>query len=215
MTSRTGVIARASRMAREDEARVVRDIVLGRQGSGLSQEDIGRPCDLSRSQVGRIERGARRADLGELACLGATVGLDIRMRAFPAGDAIRDRAQLALLARLRARLHPALSWATEVPLPIEGDLRAWDALITGPGWRRPVEAETVLVDIQALERRLALKRRDGLQDAVILLVADTEGNRRALRAASDAFADYPLRTRTILAALGAGPDPGQGGIAIL
>jgi hypothetical protein len=89
------------------------------------------------------------------------------------------------------------------------------ALIRGPAWRIGVEAETVLDDVQAVERRLALKARDGEVDRVILLVADTKRNRRAVVAAPAAFGDLPLRTRAILAALRDGRDPGQSGIVIL
>jgi hypothetical protein len=177
---------------------------------------MGRPCGLSRSAVARIEAGTRRSTtVEEFACLGATVGLDIRLRAYPAGDAIRDAGQARLLERLRARLNPSLAWRTEVPLPIAGDLRAWDAVIRGPAWRIGVEGETVLDDLQALERRLALKRRDGDVDHVVLLVADTQRNRRALASAPAAFADLPLRTREILAAMRNARDPGGSGIVIL
>ena len=59
-------------------------------------------------------------------------------------------------------------------MPIAGDLRAWDAVITLAGRRAGCEAETAgLTDIQALERRLALKLRDGDVDVLILVVADT------------------------------------------
>lgn len=151
----------------------------------------------------------------DIVAIGAAVGLDVRLRAFPAGDAIRDAGQQRLLGRLRPRLHPTLGWSTEVGLPIEGDRRAWDAVIRGEGWRVAVEAETVLDDLQALDRRLALKRRDGGEDHVILLVADTPRNRRALAAAPGAFADLPLRTREILRALGGGRAPVGSGIVIL
>jgi hypothetical protein len=216
MTSRGGPIARALRIAGEDQARVRGEITRGRRGAGLSQTEVGRPCGLSRSVVARIEAGTRRGTtVEELSCLGAVVGLDVRLRAFPAGDAIRDAGQSRVLARLRGRLHVSLGWSTEVPLPISEDLRAWDAMIRGPAWQIGVEAETVLDDVQAVERRLALKERDGGVDRVILLVADTKRNRRALAAAPAAFGHLPLRTREILAALRGGRDPGQSGIVIL
>ena len=200
----------------EDERRVRADISSARRNSGLSLATVGRACGLSRSAAGRIENGDTiEVSTGRLACLGAAVGLDVRLRAYPAGDPIRDAGQIRLLERLRARLHASLRWSTEVPLPIEGDLRAWDAVIRGRDWRRPVEAETVLDDIQALERRLGLKRRDGGEDHLILLVADTIRNRRALAAAPGAFADLPLKTREILAALSKGEDPGGSGIVVL
>ncbi|HET9347069.1 MAG TPA: hypothetical protein VFO05_15355 [Candidatus Limnocylindrales bacterium] len=59
------------------------------------------------------------------------------------------------------------------------------------GWRAGVEAETVVDDTQALDRKLALKKRDGLVDHVILLVADTPRNRRALAASGPPPPIYP------------------------
>lgn len=215
MTTRVGPVRRAVRIAAEDEARVRADLIRARQGSGLSREIVGRGCGLSRTIVERIEAGTRPTSVREYAALGAAVGLDVRLRAYPAGDPIRDAGQQRLLERLHVRLHPRLRWATEVPLPIDGDLRAWDALIRGNDWRLPVDAETALDDIQATERRLALKVRDGRADHVILLVADTRRNRRALAAAPGAFADLPLRPREVLRALARGGHPGGSGIVIL
>jgi hypothetical protein len=176
---------------------------------------VGRACGLSRTGIERIEAGTRRSTVRELAAFGAVVGLDVRLRAYPAGDAIRDAGSVRLLERLRERLHPSLRWATEVPRPIPGDLRAWDAVIRAAGWWLPVEAETVLDDLQATERRLTLKMRDGGADHMILLVADTARNRRALAAAPGAFTDLPLRTREVLRALVRGTHPGGSGIVIL
>ncbi|HXI81713.1 MAG TPA: helix-turn-helix domain-containing protein [Verrucomicrobiae bacterium] len=215
MTTRVGPVRRAIRIAAADETRLRADLVRARQGSGLSRETVGRASGLSRTIIERIEAGSRPTTIHELAVFGAVVGLEVRLRAYPAGDPIRDAGQARLLARLRPRLHPSLGWATEVPLPVVGDLRAWDAVIRGPGWRIGVEAETVLDDLQALERRLALKRRDGDVDHVVLLVADTRRNRRALAGAPAAVADLPMRTRDILAPLRDGRDPGASGIVIL
>ena len=151
-----------------------------------------------------------------LARLCRTVGLELAVRAYPGGDALRDVAQLRLLERLRTRLPASLHWRTEVPLPQVGDKRAWDALVSGPGWSVAVEAETRLADVQALIRRLELKRRDGRIDHLILLVADTRTNREALLAARQALEPaFPLKAATILAALRNGTDPGGSGIVIL
>ena len=97
-----------------------------------------------------------------------------------------------------------------------GDMRAWDAKLIGAGVRIGVEAETRLVDAQALTRRLALKRRDGDVDHVILLVADTRGNRAVLRAFADALAaDFPVPGARALAALTAGRDPEGSAILLM
>jgi transcriptional regulator with XRE-family HTH domain len=215
MTSRDSQLDRATRTADEDEARVRADIARSRRGAGLSHAEVGRRCGMSRTMVARAEAGTRPTTIHEFARLGAAVGLDVRLRAYVAGDPIRDAGQQSLLGRLRPRVHSILAWRTEVPLPIDGDRRAWDALIRGAGWLVAVEAETVLADIQAVERRVALKQRDGGVDHVILLVADTRRNRRALAAAPHAFAGFRRDARTVLRALGAGRDPGCSAVLIL
>ena len=157
--------------------------------------------------------------LQELGAWCAVVGLELRIRTYPAGDPLRDRAQLALLERLRSRVHPSLRWRTEVPLPIEGDLRAWDAEIRGRDprpWRARVDAETRIADGQALERRLGLKIRDDPEGHLILLVADTRANRRALAALAPGLRTMlPLAPREILTALDAGREPRASGIVVM
>jgi hypothetical protein len=88
-------------------------------------------------------------------------------------------------------------------------------MIRGQGWRLAVEAETVIRDVQAIERKLTLKFRDGGADHVTLLVADTRRNREAIASAPAAFADLPLRNRQVLRNLEAGRDPGASGLVIL
>ena len=98
---------------------------------------------------------------------------------------------------------------------MEGDLRAWDAMIRGVDWRRPAEAETVVDDIQALERRLALKVRDDDVDGVILVIADTRRNRLALAAAPGSFSAFDRNARRVLSALAIGRDPGGSSLILL
>jgi hypothetical protein len=79
-----------------------------------------------------------------------------------------------------------------------------------------VEAETRLADGQALERRIALKIRDGGPGHVLLLVADTRGNRVALTTLREAHREqFPLDGRHVLQALREGRDPGASGVVIL
>ena len=170
---------------------------------GLSQGAIAGPVHMSRAKVGRIERGESwSVALTDLVALAATVGLELSVRAYPVGPPLRDAAHAALLERLRRELHPSLRWQTEVPLPNPGDLRAWDALISGPNFRIGTEAETRARDGQELERRLARKERDGSVDAVILLLADTRSNRAFVRDRGATLrARFPVSTADALAAL--------------
>jgi len=191
-----------------------------RINAGLSQRDVARAIGTSHSRIGRFERSATLgSDLPFIGAYCAVVGLDLAIRTYPAGDPIRDRAQLALLERLRVRLHPTLRWRSEVPLPIEKDLRAWDAEIRGRdprSWRARVEAETRIADGQALERKLTLKLRDDPDGHLILLVSDTRSNRAALATLAPGLSGMlPRSTREILSALTAGREPLGSGVAII
>jgi transcriptional regulator with XRE-family HTH domain len=193
---------------------------MARVGAGLSLRDVAAASGASHQQLARFERGdLDRVSIAELGAWCAVVGLDLGIRAYPAGDPIRDRAQLALLERFRARLHPSLRWRTEVPLAIERDLRAWDAEVSGGArerWRIRVEAETNVADGQALQRRLQLKIRDDPVGHVVLFVSETRANRQAVRLLKAGLREtLPLEAREMMAALGTGRDPGASGIVIL
>jgi transcriptional regulator with XRE-family HTH domain len=198
----------------EEVRREIRD---GRCDRGLSLRDLGRSVGLSASEVGRIERGLVPLDIVRASTLLGAVGLELSVRAYPAGQPIRDRAHGALLERLRSRLHPGLIWRTEVPMPIPGDLRAWDGVIragprVSPGWALAVEAETRPRDIQALQRRIALKARDSGITPVLLLLADTQHNRQLLRDHPNLRDDFPVPGSRALELLGAGVFPGGGAV---
>ncbi len=184
---------------------------------GLSYAAVGRDVGLSGWQVARVARGeARHLTIVQASELLASVGLDLSIRWYPTGRPLRDAAHVALLGRLRGRLHPSLEWRLEVPLQIAGDLRAWDARIDGPTWQIGVEAELRLRDAQAVQRRLALKLRDSGLGAAILLVADTRHNRAALRELAPTLAPmFPLAGRRALELLGAGIDPGASSLVVL
>ena len=150
--------------------------------------------------------------------MGAALGFELSLRFFAAGDPVRDAGHRAVLARLRGTCHPSLRLRTEVPLPRVGDQRAWDAMIDGfrPPIRCGVEAETRPTDEQALTRKLALKRRDGGVDRLILLLPDTRHNRAFIRSASAGLgAEFPIAGRRAVELLRAGVDPGGDAIVML
>jgi transcriptional regulator with XRE-family HTH domain len=210
-------------VADRDLLRLGDDLRNARMSAGLSLRFVADRADRSASHVMRIERGlVPGASVRELTRLGAVVGLDVRVRAYPGADPIRDVAQTRLLGRLTARLHPSLTVRHEVPLPIPGDLRAWDAWIAGfadsPPEKRglAVDAETRLHDVQALLRRLSLKARDAGVDHVLLVVADTRSNRAAVAGAADVLdAMFPVPSRRTLAALAEGRYPGGSALLFL
>ena len=197
-----------------------RELKAARLNAGLSQEEVAAAAGISRSQYGRIELGLSPGlSIALAARLAAVLGLQASLRYFPNADPIRDAAQRALLERLRVRCHPSLRWRTEVPLPSPGDLRAWDAIVDGftpRHVRGGIEAETQPVDVQALERKLALKERDGAVDWMILLLADTRHNRAFLRGPGAALlARFPLDGRRAIELLGAGVSLGANAVLLL
>jgi transcriptional regulator with XRE-family HTH domain len=217
------VATRERRMDRglEQAARIVREtaqeIRQARRGSGLSIRSVARSVGMSESTFGRIERSELAGvTVAQLATACAAVGLRFTVRAYPDGDPIRDAGQARLLERFRAHVPDVVGWRTEVPLPIAGDLRAWDGQCRFGPVVVGVEAETRLDDLQALDRRIGLKGRDSGVALVILVVADTARNRRRLGDYREALrASFPLDTRAVLAAMRAGRPPAASGIAVL
>jgi len=184
---------------------------------GLGGADIARAAGISPAQYSRIERGLTAAlSIEQATILLATVGLELSVRTYPGGSPMRDAAHIALIDRLRARVHRSLRFQTEVPFSSAGDRRAWDAVITGPNWRHGIEAETRPRDRQALERRLALKLLEGDVTTMSLILLDSRHNRDFIRANRDVLGErFPTPGRRTLELLGAGVDPGGNSIILL
>ena len=213
-------IDRAVRLARRTRVRIGAEIRDARIAAGLSQRSIGAAAGLSHPQVSRIEHGQLRAvSIEQLTRLTVVLGLDLGVRVFPAGQPLRDQAHLDLIGRFMAGLSPDLMVRMEVPVPLEGDLRAWDLQILGlkpaedvadgPARRAGAEAETRLSDLQALIRRISLKARDSGIETVFLIVSDTRTNRRVVREFGSLIREtFPVAGLTALEALAVGRDPG-------
>ena len=184
--------------------------------AGVSLEDLGAAVGLSRSEVCRVEHGqAPWLTVVHASELLSAVGLDLWGKVYPAGPPLRDVAHLRLVADFEARLAPSIQCQREWPIPDDRNGRAIDLLLSGIPKRTGVEAETVLHDLQALERDMNLKQRDAGLERMILLVRGSKRNREILRAADALRRAFPTDTRTVLAALGGGRDPGGNGIVIL
>lgn len=193
------------------------EIRLARTRLSLSIRVVSREVGISPAELSRIERArAEWVKVIVLARLCAVVGLDLTARAYPGSRPLRDARHAQQLGRLKARLDASLRWSTEVPLPIPGDQRAWDAMISGTGGSYGVEAELNPIDGQALLRRLALKQRDGAVDGVILLVPDTRQAREFRRQFGPLLeADFPIQPRLALARLAAGNRPDGNTVVVL
>jgi transcriptional regulator with XRE-family HTH domain len=217
VATRESRVDRGSRRANRLIIDLGRDLREARRAAGLSQTDVGRAAGLSHPTVSRIERGrASGVSVHDLSRLLSIVGLDLSARAYPAGDPLRDVAHERLLERFLAHVGPPLAWRREVPLPGQGDPRAWDAVIHGYGDQTAVEAETRLTDLQSLLRRLQLKLRDGGMARLILLAADTHANRTAVRAGESSMTTVlPLAGRPVLEPVAAGRHPPASGYVFL
>jgi transcriptional regulator with XRE-family HTH domain len=205
--------ARRSALLRQ---RIAGDLVNARINGALSLREVARRVGISVDRLKRAEVGDPSALTIDLAArIAPIVGLQLAASLYLNGDPARDRAQLALLQRFRPRLHPSLGWRTEVPMPISGDLRGADGLIDGDFGSVLVEAETRLTDLQAVERKALLKKRDLGADRLIVLIADTPNNRKVLRLHPELRERFPIGTRKCLAALGRGEDPGGDCLVVL
>lgn len=174
---------------------------------------------MSQSRVSRLERArARWAPVAAYALLFAVLGRTLVIRTYPDASPARDAGHARVFRRFGSLLGVTISLRTEVPLKRSarvhaGDLRAWDGELAAGQDRCKVEVETILSDIQALDRRIGLKMEDDGVDRVILVVADTRRNREALRQHGALLRSrFPLSPRQVLADLRAGRLPARGGI---
>ncbi|MEW5991231.1 MAG: helix-turn-helix transcriptional regulator [Chloroflexota bacterium] len=204
-------IARGDRRAARVRLELGGEYRAARLAAGWSQDAVATGARMSRSHYVGIEHGRVDLAVGEASRIAAVLGLDLAIRAYPGSGPLRDAAHARRLDGLLRHAATALRVRREVPLPRLTDrveLRAWDAVVTGAGERTAFELEMRLHDTQALERRIALKRRDDPTDHFVLALADTKGNRRSLAANPTMFADLPrLGPSRLIRALGRGEHP--------
>ena len=217
MPNRVRQVDEAAIAGRRLQAELGAELRDARLAHGLRQVDVARAVGTSFSRVSRVEHAiGRHLTVVELARHAAAVGLRLHARFYPNAGGLRDAAQLDLLRRFRARIGDKWSWQLEAPLPIPGDQRAFDALLSKDGITIAVEAITRLRDAQAQLRSASLKQRDGGIDRLVIVLRASHANRAALATAADVLATtFPLTTRTTLAGLAAGNDPGENGIVLL
>lgn len=216
MANRTRPQYEAARLAQWILADIGRELRLARISGGMRQTDVARAIGASTSHISRIERArVSYLTIPRLARHAAAVGLKASVKLYPLGRRLLDKPQIELLGRFRKRLHPSWTWQTEVPVPLPGDLRSGDCIIAVPGCSVLVEAYTRLADWQAQTAAAGRKRRDLNADRLVLLIAATHANRRALAEAANVGASFPMRTKATLAALGEGRDPGADAVVVL
>jgi transcriptional regulator with XRE-family HTH domain len=190
-----------------------------RIGLGLSQAVVAAGCRMPRVRYCQIEAATIQSlSIIELARIAAVLGLDPSIRLYPGGAPLRDGAHAERLRRLLRIVRPPLSAGTEIALPSSPErreLRAWDAILFGSGERTGIELEMRLRDSQAVERRIALKRRDDPTEHFLLAIADTRTNRHVLASLDNKFAGLGrVQTSRVFAALERGMHPETGYVLI-
>ena len=189
----------------------------GRHVLGVTQKQVGAAIGVSASEISRRELGRSGRFTGEkMAIHAAAVGLKLSIKLYPVGGGIRDAAQARYVAAFVARVGRPWKVTLEAPIPLPADLRAVDVLLSSERGRIAVEVITRLTDIQAQVRAAQLKARDIGATRLILVIAGTHANRRALAAARPTLTGaFDLDARHLLTELGAGRDPGRDGIVLL
>jgi transcriptional regulator with XRE-family HTH domain len=215
MPVRISAVDEARGQARTAIIELGRALANARRSAGASQAAVARALGWSASRVGRIERGARRSvTLEELACLAAVVGLRFSGRLFVGGPRLRDATQLGTIRSYRA-FAAAHGWECRIeePLPITGDLRAFDLVMRSGPIRVAHEFVSRFRDAQGQVRPLLVKQRDAGVGSLVLVLRDTAENRRAVREAGEQLTDlFPRPARAVLSAIRARRDPGGNGI---
>ena len=215
MPYRVNALDEALRASRRDVRAMGEELANARRLAGLAQAEVARAIGWSASKVRRIER-AQRASVthAELARFAAVVGLRYSGRLFVAETRLRDATQLETIRSYRA-FAVGCGWTSrmEEPIPITGDLRAFDLVIRRDGVRIAHEFVSRLVDAQAQVRPLLRKQRDAGVGSLVMVLRDTIENRRAVRDAGEPLTDaFPHESRAVLAAIRQGRDPGGNGI---
>ncbi len=167
------------RRSRRDTIELGEELARARRTCGATQAEVARLLSWSPSKVRRIERGQRASVTHlELACFASVVGLRYNGRMFPGGARLRDATQLKLINGYRT-LAVECGWNCRIedPIPIIGDLRAFDLMLRTTGLRVAHEFISRLYDGQAQVRPILQKQRDAGIDTLILVIKDNAENR--------------------------------------
>lgn len=218
MTTRSRAVDAARRTWHHRRVEIGLELRVSRLTAGASQTAVGAAIGVSASEVSRRELGnAPRVTAASLCEHAAAVGLKLVFSMYPAGGAVRDEAQLRYIHRFLGRVSATFQRQLEAVIPLPGDLRAVDILLRAPGTVIAVEVITRLSDVQAQTRAAQLKARDVGATHLVIVIADTHANRRALDAARSALTagGWDLDSRRVLRALGAGLPPERNAVVAI
>lgn len=187
------------------------EVRLARTSLAISRRELDRRAGVALSTVSRIERGDPGVQLDTIMAVGAAVGLDVVLKAYPgATPGLRDTGQLHIAELLCNKAHAR--WRPHLELPAGEHGRAADLVFMGPDEILHVEIERAATDYQAQFRAAAAKRewlaaRHARPVRLVLVIEDTRRNRVAIGAHHEVIRGaLPAGSRDVLAALrGGGP----------
>jgi transcriptional regulator with XRE-family HTH domain len=215
MPIRIRALDEAVRRSRREVIELGEQLMTARRSCGMSQAEVARAVGWSASKVRRIERGQRASVTNvELGCFASVVGLTYSGRLFVGASRLRDAAQMKTIASYRT-FAARCGWSCRIeePLPISGDLRAFDLVLRASRIAVAHEFISRMRDAQGQVRPLLVKQRDAGVGSLVLVVRDTAENRRAVREARDVLNDlFPLSSREVLIAIRHCREPGGNGI---
>lgn len=221
MATKETRLARGRRRARGQTARATAELREARILAGLSQGALAIELGLNPSNVWRLESGnVSDVTVRRLSEIASLLGLELGLQFYPIGDPVRDKGQLALGERFKALLSDRWRVTDETLLPGPGEQRAWDKLLrlidTSPPYLVGVDLETRIRDVQSVVRRTRGRERDGLVDAILIVVSNSTVNRRLVDELRRALGDgYLSATRGTVRALKAGESLPGGAVLLL
>ena len=217
MATRTRGTDEAARRLRRQLVELGGEVRSARRAVGVTQRTVATATHTSAARICRIEQGSVPGiTLRQLTQVAAAVGLRLSCRAYPLGAPIRDAAQLVYIDRFLTRIGAGWGRQLEAPIPLPGDLRAVDIVLHGADCVIAVEVVTRLADVQAQLRAMTEKARDIGANRLIIVLAGTHSNRRALDAARGSLpGSFVIDTRGVMADLAAERDPRVNSIVLL
>lgn len=218
MSGRSKHVLAAERRSLAQVREVVAECLARRHAAGLSQSAVASAVGCSRQMIGLVEDGQVRIGIGLLTAYGAAVGLDVSLRAFDSGPAIRDAGQLRLLSRFQAAISEG-GWQIQSEVPVLADARdrrAFDLVLRRAPAVVAIEGISHLTDGQDQVRRIVLKQEAAGIPAAVIVFADSRHNRSAVEAAAPTLDPaFPMSSRAVMRALRAGEAPSANGVAFV
>jgi transcriptional regulator with XRE-family HTH domain len=209
--------ADARRRAIKQAERFASEVRMARADRGLTLKQVGRRAAVSPDTARRVENGDPGAELDTLCAVGAAVGLDVVLQAYPSNPpSLRDSGQLVLAQYLCSIAHP--SWKPELEMRAGDHGEAIDLGFFGAREIIDVEIDRLILDWQKQHRRNNLKRdylaaRHQRPVRLVLAIEDTVRNRSALAPHLPFIRTVlPAGTREVRRALRTGEPLGRDGL---